>query len=115
MVVADSPLSLVPRSPYELAPETPLLFRGLDGTEAEEFIFAIRQRAFAAGKARDLDWQLDLATSSLTGGALRWYEGLDDVKKHDWELFKQALLDRYPIPQSDSRSVFACARTKRAL
>lgn len=87
---------------YTLGDEGPLLFRGVDSTEAEEFILMIRNRAHAAGKTRDKEWIADQAGICFAGDALRWYESLDDVVQGDWGLLRRALLSRYPKSNSAS-------------
>lgn len=71
------------------------MFRGIDGTECEDFIFAIRQRAFSEGKIKDNDWALALASVSFARGALRWFTTLDDSIQNDWVLLQKALLARF--------------------
>ncbi len=59
-------------------------FSGIDATEAEEFIHAVRQRAFSLGKGRDNDWIVDFTAGCFVGEALRWHAELDDGIQWDW-------------------------------
>lgn len=63
---------------YTLGDERPLLFHGINSTEAEEFIYMTHSRALASGKVRDNAWIADLAGSCFVGGALRWYDSLSE-------------------------------------
>lgn len=56
------------------------------------------------GKQRDDQWMADYASICLDGGALAWYENLDDVVRGDWKLLRQALLSRYANPADDKPS-----------
>lgn len=67
-----------------------------DGTACEHFIRDVRQHAFNSGKTRDTAWIADYASTCFVGGALRWYETLDDEVLGDWKSLRQALLARWP-------------------
>lgn len=73
-----------------------LVFRGIDGTEAEEFIAAIQELAFAEGWSQDRERMLLFARSRLRHKALRWFATLDPSIENDWKLFIEALFSRYP-------------------
>lgn len=74
-----------------------IVFRGIDGNECEAFIVAIRDLAFAKGKAEDRQWMLQYATTRLRYKALRWHARLDPSAQNDWYLFVQALFGEYPL------------------
>ncbi|KAG8927701.1 hypothetical protein FRC00_002011, partial [Tulasnella sp. 408] len=73
-----------------------LVFKGVDGAEAECFISSVIRTARAEGKARDNDWIVDLVSSGMRGGALRWYIELDEDTQNDWKLLRKAILRQYP-------------------
>ncbi|KAG9027156.1 hypothetical protein FS837_004366 [Tulasnella sp. UAMH 9824] len=72
-----------------------LEFRGRDAEECEKFIHAVSRQALAAGKQRDDQWLADFAVSCFTGGALRWWGGLDERTQSSWRSLRQAMLSRY--------------------
>lgn len=76
-----------------------LVFRGNDGTEAEEFVRWVIRTAKAAGRFRDNDWIIEEVASALAGDALRWYIELDDETQNDWKLLRRAILQQYPPTQ----------------
>ncbi|KAG8925321.1 hypothetical protein FRC00_004116, partial [Tulasnella sp. 408] len=73
-----------------------LVFKGVDGAEAESFISSVIRTARGEGKARDNDWIVDLASSYMRGEALRWYIELDEDTQNDWKLLRRAILRQYP-------------------
>ncbi|KAG8938003.1 hypothetical protein FRC00_003877 [Tulasnella sp. 408] len=81
----------------EESPNADIVFRGINGNECEAFIVAIRDLAFAKGKAEDRQWMLQYATTRLRHKALRWHAKLDPSAQNDWYLFVQALFDEYPL------------------
>lgn len=72
------------------------VFNGSDGAEAEDFVTAVRRRAFAEGRQRDQAWMADYAATCLKGNAVRWFQALDREVREDWELLSRALLERWP-------------------
>ncbi|KAG8947906.1 hypothetical protein FRC00_008870, partial [Tulasnella sp. 408] len=79
-----------------------LVFRGNDGTEAEEFVRSVIRTAKAAGRFRDNDWIIEEVAAALAGDALRWYIELDDETQNDWKLLRRAILQKYPPPTQRS-------------
>lgn len=71
------------------------LFDGSDSADAEDFIHAIRAKAYSEGKDNDEAWILRLVRASLTRDALRWHTGLDPAIRKDWDLLEKALLERF--------------------
>ncbi len=80
---------------FVLTFDTALIFEGVDGAECEQFIQAIRQHAFAAGRSRDSEWIVDFVATCFTGSALRWYETLSSEVQRNWDLLRNALLSHY--------------------
>ncbi|KAG9031770.1 hypothetical protein FS837_002891 [Tulasnella sp. UAMH 9824] len=74
---------------------THLEFRGRDAEECERFINAVARQALAAGKQRDDQWPADFAASCFVGGALRWWDGLDERTQSSWRLLRKTMLSRY--------------------
>jgi len=72
-----------------------LVFNGIDGLEAEEFIFSVRQRAIAERKDEDEKWMAKFASSCFSRDALRWHARLDPTTRNDWNLLQEALLSRF--------------------
>lgn len=72
-----------------------LEFCGRDAEECERFINAVTRQALAAGKQRDDQWSADFAASCFIGGALRWWDGLDERTQSSWRLLRKAMLSRY--------------------
>jgi hypothetical protein len=83
--------------------DDPLVFRGLNRQECEEFVFAIHQRAT---DLRDPKGTASLAALCFSGKSLEWYMTLDDRIKNHWGLLAKALFREYggyqrqrPTPQ----------------
>ncbi|KAG9048438.1 hypothetical protein FS837_012886 [Tulasnella sp. UAMH 9824] len=72
-----------------------ILFLGESAEEAEDFIFAIKERAYAKGKQKDNVWIADFASICFAKQALRWYEELDEETQSDWKLLRRAILAKY--------------------
>lgn len=75
-----------------------LVFRGIDGNEAEEFVNLILARARAAGRLRESDWIADQARACFVEDALWWSEMLTENTKSDWVLLEQAIVTQWPQP-----------------
>ncbi|KAG8908288.1 hypothetical protein FRB99_007822 [Tulasnella sp. 403] len=92
MIIPDksSPLETVDQEPFVLSDITP--------QECEELVQVVQRKAFDEGKTRDYQWMADLASTLLTGNALRWYATLDEETQHNWQLLRRALLARYSEP-----------------
>lgn len=71
------------------------MFDGSDGADAEDFVLAVQQKAYAEGKQRDKIWISDLVAASLARDALRWYAALEPTIQDDWKLLSKALLNRF--------------------
>ncbi|KAG8941820.1 hypothetical protein FRC04_004062 [Tulasnella sp. 424] len=82
--------------------EEDLIFTGGSAEEAEDFIFAVKKRAYSKGKHKDPAWIAEFVSICFAKKALRWYERLDEDTQNDWRLLKRALLDEYEgsIPSS---------------
>lgn len=86
----------------DISEETTLVFKGIDGAEAESFIRSVQRIARTAGRTRDNEWIADLVSTCITGEALRWYVELDDDTHNDWKLLRKAMLRQYPSPTQPS-------------
>lgn len=75
-----------------------IIFYGIDGGEAEQFIRSITKMAHEAGRYRDNDWIIERAEVALAGDALRWYIELDQDIQTDWKRLQKAIMQRYPPP-----------------
>jgi len=82
-----------------------IIFRGIDGQECEQFIYAIRNRALAEGKQRNDEWMADVAAACLIDDALRWFETLDEEVQGSWKRLRPALLFQYPKLETRRGSV----------
>ncbi|KAG9018602.1 hypothetical protein FRB90_011209 [Tulasnella sp. 427] len=82
-----------------------IIFTGGSAEEAEDFIFAIKKRAYANGKHKDNAWIAEYASICFAKKALRWYETLDEETRNDWTLLKRAILDQYDESASPSVTV----------
>jgi len=78
-------------------------FEGIDGTECEDFVFAVKQEVFENEKDQDDAWIARYVSPLMKGRALRWYERLDDEVQGSWKLLKRAMLDKFP-PDDPSES-----------
>ncbi|KAG8959274.1 hypothetical protein FRC00_001760 [Tulasnella sp. 408] len=76
-------------------------FKGTGWEECEEFVIAIRNRAFWIGKQRDSAWMADFAATNLGRKALLWHSRLPEDVRHDWSKLEAALFDRWPPPEDD--------------
>ncbi|KIO33718.1 hypothetical protein M407DRAFT_3780 [Tulasnella calospora MUT 4182] len=79
-----------------------LVFYGMDGVEAEEFIRSVLKAAKVAGRLRDDSWILDEVYVAFAGDALRWYIELDVETRNDWLLLQRAIMQKYPPPSQRS-------------
>jgi len=80
----------------------PPIFNGIDGKECEAFISGAEQRILDYGKEGDDKWIAREIPKSFAGAALRWFATIDEQKKADWNLLKQAMFARWPASdQSD--------------
>ncbi|KIO28418.1 hypothetical protein M407DRAFT_22464 [Tulasnella calospora MUT 4182] len=77
------------------ADEEHIIFTGGSAEEAEDFIFAIKKRAYSKGKSKDNNWITEFVSICFAKKALRWDESLDQETRNDWELLKRAILDEY--------------------
>lgn len=73
-----------------------LVFKGVDGAEAESFIRSVQRAARTEGRIRDNAWIADLVSTCMIGEALRWYVELDEDTQNDWKLLRKAILRQYP-------------------
>ena len=97
VITRPGPSNRIPVAFTHISPtDDPLIFQGQNGLECEEFVFAVRQRAFAKDKLDDARWTATLAASCFFGEALRWHVALDNSTKNDWELLQKALFAKYP-------------------
>lgn len=87
-----------------LAPERPI-FYGESSEEAENFVFAIKERAYQEGKQKDHAWTAEYASICFAKGALRWYEELDEDTQNDWRLLRRAILAHYKDMEPASSKV----------
>ncbi|KAG8950423.1 hypothetical protein FRC04_007438 [Tulasnella sp. 424] len=72
-----------------------IILTGKDSTECEEWIRSIQREAFAQGKTVDKIWMAALASTRITGRALRWYSKQSDEVTSDWTQLRAAILDEY--------------------
>jgi len=70
----------------------------IDGAELESYMLHVKRLALSEGKQRDEEWLLDVVTTNLAEGAMRWFETLEKDQQRDWTLFKKALFEKYPAP-----------------
>ncbi|KAG8899095.1 hypothetical protein FRC01_010672, partial [Tulasnella sp. 417] len=90
--------------PEDLPEDTDVVFKGVDGAEAESFIMSVQRIARKEGKSRDNEWIADLVASCLTGEALRWYVDQDEDTQNDWRRLRKAILQQYPSHTESSSS-----------
>lgn len=79
-------------------PTEGVVFYGIDGSEAEQFVQTITKLAHEAGKYRDNDWIIERVEVALAGDALRWYIELVPEIQNDWKLLRKAIMQQYPSP-----------------
>ncbi|KAG8895472.1 hypothetical protein FRC00_007431, partial [Tulasnella sp. 408] len=77
-----------------------ILFYGRDGAEADELVRAVRKWGVENEKLANSKALADFASTRFTGGALRWYETLDENTKRDWDVLRKAILLQYPHSKS---------------
>ena len=75
-------------------------FNGVDEPKSPEFLQAIRSKAFSENKSDDAKYMVGLASLSLAGPALEWFEYQDHDVQTDWTLFRRALLEKFPASGS---------------
>ncbi|KAG8911277.1 hypothetical protein FRC01_005802 [Tulasnella sp. 417] len=88
----------------DLPEDSDVVFKGVDGAEAESFIMSVQRIARKEGKSRDNEWIADLVASCLTGEALRWYVDQHEDTQNDWRRLRKAILQRYPSHTESSSS-----------
>ncbi|KIO30651.1 hypothetical protein M407DRAFT_20366 [Tulasnella calospora MUT 4182] len=76
-------------------------FKGIDWEECNEFILAIRTRAFWEGKQRDPNWMADFAATNVSHKALLWHSRLPEDVRQDWSKLEAAFFDRWAPPEYD--------------
>jgi len=91
-----------------------ILFRGIDGIECEEFIFAVRKWAWTSGNHQDDRWIADFAVTCFMGDALRWLLSLPDETQESWKALQKALIARYPAPEDRMSSTMSFVPTPAA-
>lgn len=70
-------------------------FRGSSAAEAEDFVQAVRRKAWAEEKQFDDKWMAAYAASRMRGQALRWHMGLPRDIQSDWGKLEVAILDKF--------------------
>lgn len=93
--------------------EDDIIFTGESAEEAEDFIFAVKKRAYSKGKQKDNAWIADFVSICFAKKALRWYERLDEETQNDWKLLKRAILDEYEEASLPSSTVPTSASAVR--
>ncbi|KAG8924100.1 hypothetical protein FRC01_011944 [Tulasnella sp. 417] len=76
-------------------------FKGTGWEECEEFILAIRARAFWEGKQEESAWMAGFAATNFSRKALSWHARLPEDVRRDWSKLEVALLDKWPPPEDD--------------
>ncbi|KAG8911229.1 hypothetical protein FRC01_005835, partial [Tulasnella sp. 417] len=98
------PMSADGKSPSQTS-KGDIIFTGGSAEEAEDFIFAIKKRAYSKGKHKDNVWIADFVSVCFAKKALRWYERLDEEIQDDWKLLKRAILDEYEVASLPSSTL----------
>ncbi|KAG9018346.1 hypothetical protein FRB93_000049 [Tulasnella sp. JGI-2019a] len=62
------------------------------------FLQNVMRVALVQGRQRDDDWMVSYAEASLTGDALRWFVGLNEVSLRSWRSVRNAFLARFTAP-----------------
>ncbi|KAG8910501.1 hypothetical protein FRC00_008073, partial [Tulasnella sp. 408] len=70
-------------------------FRGSNAAEAEDFIQAVRRKAWAEQKQFDDSWMAAFAATQMSGPALWWHASLPRDVQRDWGKLELALLDKF--------------------
>ncbi|KIO19490.1 hypothetical protein M407DRAFT_30858 [Tulasnella calospora MUT 4182] len=78
-----------------MAERYPSSFRGSSAAEAEDFVQAVRCKAWAEEKQFDYRWMAAYAAAQMSGQALRWHMGLPRDIQSDWGKLEVAILDRF--------------------
>ncbi|KIO16579.1 hypothetical protein M407DRAFT_33773 [Tulasnella calospora MUT 4182] len=84
-------------------------FMGESAEEAQDFIRAVNQRAYAAGKQKDRAWIAEFAYPFFSRKALVWYDGLDEGTQDDWKLLRSAILAEFTGQQPAPSTVPSAA------
>ncbi|KAG9045424.1 hypothetical protein FS837_006334 [Tulasnella sp. UAMH 9824] len=74
-------------------------FRGSNAAEAEDFIQAVRRKAWAEQKQFDYSWTAAFAATQMSGPALWWHASLPRDVQSDWGKLELALLDKFGLGQ----------------
>ncbi|KAG9045425.1 hypothetical protein FS837_006335, partial [Tulasnella sp. UAMH 9824] len=70
-------------------------FRGSSAAEAEDFVQAVRRKAWSEKKQSDYGWMAAYAAVQMSGQALRWHMSLPPDIQSDWRKLEVAILDRF--------------------
>ncbi|KAG9007887.1 hypothetical protein FRB90_009192 [Tulasnella sp. 427] len=93
-------------------------FYGKSGSEAEDFLHQVRERALHVGRLNDTEWCADFASGCFAGRALRWYSSLESDVKKDWEKLQRAIFEQYDdgvVLQPQSASFIPTAPSAAAM
>ncbi|KAG8921968.1 hypothetical protein FRC00_007998 [Tulasnella sp. 408] len=82
-----------------MAERNPPTFRGSNAAEAEDFIQAVRRKAWAEQKQFDYTWMAAFAATQMSGSALWWHARLPRDVQGDWGKLELALLDKFGLSQ----------------
>lgn len=78
-----------------------IVFTGNEPEGCASFIRSIIRYAFQVGKQYDRRWMASFASTCLVNEASRWYMTLNPEERTDWKPFCNALLNRFPLPETD--------------
>ncbi|KAG9041013.1 hypothetical protein FS837_012846 [Tulasnella sp. UAMH 9824] len=85
--------------PYNMSEGSQLTFRGSSAAEAEDFVQAVRRKAWAEQRQFDYKWMAAYAAVQMSGQALRWHMSLPRDIQSNWGKLEAAILDRYATDQ----------------
>lgn len=95
------------------------MFKGIDGTECEDFIHSVRRQVTQEGRQDDNAWICRYVKDRVIGNALRWHASLDEEVQNDWVLLQRAMLSTYSPPNdremASPRSVQASTESHAAV
>lgn len=107
--MSQTPRAANPEIPQNVAS---LVFCGTGSPrDCEDFIGAVRLAAYLQDPDASKDRMLKLAVACLRGPAVSWHARLVSETKENWDLFVEALLQRYVDGQPETSSIsYVCLK-----
>ncbi|KAG8888375.1 hypothetical protein FRB98_007770 [Tulasnella sp. 332] len=81
-----------------MSPLEHISFGGKDTENVTLFLQSVKRVAFAQGRQRDQEWQVDYVETCLSDKALLWYITLEQKTRSDFHSLRVAMIEHFAIP-----------------